>query len=212
MTSQDALIKYFVETSGVTSPKLISEMLSIPYETARSWMRRYRMVVCNSTGEIKLPVESHRLNPTKSVELHRSASRAHKLSVENNTPLPPTEPAEVPQSVDDDDVKLKVQLINAVQNQPMNQFAASFDNIEPIRALIAEGFDLQHHILPTIRKHRYKGKGPINGWGYFATVVRNTHTAPNGKPKQVRWKMEEPKPGEFKSVYHCEEDAIATSH
>ena len=53
MTSQDALIKYFVETSGITSPKAISEMLSVPYETARSWMKRYRTMRPNPAGEVE---------------------------------------------------------------------------------------------------------------------------------------------------------------
>lgn len=90
MTSQDALIRYFVETSGVTSPKLIAEMLGVPSETARKWMQRYRKVRSDSTGQIRPVVDIDRSNPTKPVKSDRSdqpaLARAQAISKNNKTP------------------------------------------------------------------------------------------------------------------------------
>lgn len=86
MTSQDALIAYFVETSGITSPTQAAELLGVPAETARKWMRRYRTMRADPTGQISPVGDIDRSNPPKPVKSDRSNQTAPRVRANKESP------------------------------------------------------------------------------------------------------------------------------
>ena len=65
LTSMDKLIIRYIELTGITSPKRMSEDLNIPRETARTWLRRVRTNEFNHTGSISTGVQSQRCDQTQ---------------------------------------------------------------------------------------------------------------------------------------------------
>jgi hypothetical protein len=90
LTSHEKLIVAYVELSGISSPKLLSDTLHIPLDTARTWMRRVRSKGFNGTSSDELvgSCEVVQLNPASSIEPVQPRAPARNVSpTETNNTL-----------------------------------------------------------------------------------------------------------------------------
>ena len=192
-TALAQLVELYAECRGVTSTKELAEVTGYTERAIRKAKAelefRNQSSARNHSSGTRVPKAEPECRP-----LARAQAIPEDSNITNNNTTD-SNSSENPAAdgIDVDVWKLKVKLTNAAQNQPMNWMAALVDDFTPIQDLIREGYDLDAQIIPTIRKHRYKGGGTINGWKYWATIVRSTHASPStGKPKPVRYAQETP--------------------
>ena len=208
MNNTAKVVRALIDCCGDMTAKELSERTGIDLRAAQRAIKAIRddTSVASNTSRCDTSVASPVSQTSNTSQpLARAQAIPKKDNNNNNTTEPRAQ--DVPQSVDVDDVKLRVKLIDAVKNQPMNQFAKAFENIQPIKDLIAEGYGLDSQIIPTIKKFRKTDSNPINGWGFWVTIVRSQHANPTtGKPKVVRYQQEVP--DDFVTEYNGDESWV----